>query len=124
VLRSYLLSLYGARKTGLARARCAGGALVVEPGARDLAAMIADVRQGLLMTRFSGGAPNDKGDFSGVAKNSYYVESGEIRQPIAETMIHGNMAGLLEDVVETSRERADFGDSILPWCRVRGIGVS
>ena len=124
VLKSYLLSLYGARKTGLARARTAGGCLVVESGVRSLAEILADVDRGLLVTRFSGGAPNDKGDFSGIAKNSYYIEGGALRYPVAETMISGNMAKLLENVVELSRERADFGDAIFPWCRVRGIGVS
>jgi PmbA protein len=124
VLKSYLLSLYGARKTGLARARTAGGCFVVESGVRSLAEMLADVDRGLLVTRFSGGAPNDKGDFSGIAKNSYYIEGGTVRYPVAETMISGNMARLLENVVEVSRERADFGDAIFPWCRVRDIGVS
>jgi PmbA protein len=124
VLRSYLLSLYGAHKTGLARARTAGGAWVVQAGSRPLDEILRDVRQGVLITRFSGGAPNDRGDFSGVAKNSYYIENGEIRHPIAETMISGNMAQLLQNVVEVSKERADFGDSILPWCRVDGVGVS
>jgi len=124
VLRSYLLSLYGARKTGLARARTAGGCEVVDAGARPLDALIGDVDRGLLVTRFSGGRPNEKGDFSGIAKNSYYIENGAVQYPIAETMISGNLAALLKNVADVSRERADFGFAVYPWCRVTGIGIS
>ena len=123
-LASYLLSLYGARKTGLARARTGGGCLVVEPGPRSRDAIVRDIARGVLITRFSGGRPNDKGDFSGVAKNSYYIENGAVKYPIAETMVSGNMARLLEDIVEVSRERAEYGYATLPWVRVRNVGIS
>jgi len=86
--------------------------------------MIRDVKAGILITRFSGGRPNDKGDFSGVAKNSYYVDNGEVSYPISETMVSGNMAALLTNIVAISSERADFGSGIFPWVRVSGIGIS
>jgi PmbA protein len=124
VLRSFLLDLYGSRKTGLARAATGGGAWVVEAGATPLDTMIRDVKAGILITRFSGGRPNDKGDFSGVAKNSYYVDNGEVSYPISETMVSGNMAALLTNIVAISSERADFGSGIFPWVRVSGIGIS
>jgi PmbA protein len=124
VLKSFLLDLYGARKTGLPRAATAGGAWVVEAGTTPLQSMIAGVREGVLITRFSGGRPNDKGDFSGIAKNSYYIDNGTIAFPLSETMVSGNLAQLLQDIVAVSVERADFGSAILPWVRVSGVGVS
>ena len=51
--------------------------------------MVADVEKGVLITRFSGGRPSDNGDFSGVAKNSYYIEDGEVKFPLSETMVSG-----------------------------------
>jgi PmbA protein len=124
ILKSYLLNLYGSKKTGLPLSSTAGGCLVVDPGDTDLADMIASTGQGVLITRFSGGVPNDRGDFSGVAKNSYYVADGEIRYPISETMISGNLAELLRNVDAISSERADFGWSRFPWIRAQGVGVS
>ncbi len=124
VLKSYLLDLYGARKTGLERARTGGGCYVVDAGATALADIIGTTRQGVLITRFSGGRPNEKGDFSGVAKNSYYVADGELKFPISETMISGNLADALLAINAVSRERADFGRAIYPWVRTTGIGVS
>ena len=99
-------------------------AWVVEAGATPLDTMIRDVKAGILITRFSGGRPNDKGDFSGVAKNSYYVDNGEVSYPISETMVSGNMAALLTHIVAISAERADFGSGVFPWVRVGGIGIS
>ncbi len=124
VLRSFLLDQYGSRKTGLTRAVTGGGAWVVDAGATPLAEMIRDVKAGILITRFSGGRPNDKGDFSGIAKNSYYIDNGAVAFPISETMVSGNLAALLTSIVSISSERADFGSGIFPWVRVSGIGIS
>lgn len=124
VLRTYLLSLYGANKTGLARAVNSGGCYVVEPGLESYEKLIAGVEQGILLTRFSGGRPNDRGDFSGVAKNSYYIRDGEVQFPIRETTVSGNMVDLLQSVQAISRDRLDYGDSVLPWVRVSGITAS
>ncbi len=124
VLRSFLLDHYGARKTGRARAVTGGGAWVVDAGTTPLPAMIRDVKNGILITRFSGGRPNDKGDFSGIAKNSYYIENGAVAFPISETMVSGNMAELLTNIIAVSSERADYGSGIFPWVRVGGIGIS
>ncbi|MCX7063835.1 MAG: metallopeptidase TldD-related protein, partial [Proteobacteria bacterium] len=124
VLKSFLLDLYGSRKTGRARAVTGGGAWVVDAGTTPLEAMIRDVKAGVLITRFSGGRPNDKGDFSGIAKNSYYIENGAVVYPISETMVSGNMASVLTNIISISKERADFGSGIFPWVRVGDIGIS
>lgn len=123
VLEHYLLGLYGAHKTGLPRADT-GGCWVMPAGDTPKASMIRDVQQGVLISRFSGGRPNNKGDFSGIAKNSYYIKNGEIQYPLSETMISGNLADLMKNVVAVSTERADYGSRILPWLRVTDIGVS
>lgn len=123
-LRSYLLGLYGARKLDLPRAANAGGCLVVDAGDTAYDDMIASVDEGILITRFSGGRPNDRGDFSGIAKNSYYVKDGRIRFPIRETTVSGNLVSLLESIDAVSRERLNFGSSVLPWVRARGITAS
>jgi PmbA protein len=124
ILNSYLVDLYGSRKTGLERPKTGGGCYVVDAGDDALEEIIASTRAGVLITRFSGGRPSEKGDFSGVAKNSYYVADGEIKYPISETMISGNLADVLLNIDAISSERADFGHAIYPWVRTTGIGVS
>jgi PmbA protein len=124
ILTSYLVDLYGSRKTGLERARTGGGCYVVDAGNVALDEIIGSTRKGVLITRFSGGRPNEKGDFSGIAKNSYYVADGEVKHPISETMVSGNLAEVLLNIDAISSERADFGHAIYPWVRTTGIGVS
>ncbi|MCZ6871304.1 MAG: metallopeptidase TldD-related protein, partial [Gammaproteobacteria bacterium] len=124
VLRTYLLDLYGANKTGHARAETGGGCFVIEPGDSSYDEMVSHIDEGILITRFSGGVPSPKGDFSGVAKNSYYISGGQIRQPVSETMIAGNLVDMWNSIEEISRERVDFGTQIMPWIRMSGVSVS
>jgi PmbA protein len=124
VLKTHLLSLYGAAKTGLSRTANDGGAFVVAPGNQPLAQLIKGVKKGLLLTRFSGGTPNPSGDFSGVAKNSFYIEDGTIKYPLIETMISGNLITLFRELTAVSAERVNFGDALLPWIAAQGVTIS
>ena len=124
VLKTYLLSQYGAKKTGLTRAVNQGGAYEIEKGETSYSSMIKNIKQGILLCRFSGGHPAQNGDFSGVAKNSYYIENGEVKHPINETMISGNLENLFLSIKDISSETIDFGDSILPWISFKGVTVS
>ncbi len=124
VLRSFLLSLYGSRKTGLDRSANTGGIYVVDPGTDSFSNMVKSVDRGLLLCRFSGGNPAGNGDFSGVAKNSYYIEDGEIRYPVSETMVAGNIGEMLRSIKAISTERVNNGFSIYPWMTFSGITVS
>ncbi len=123
-LQSYLLGLYGANKLNMARAMNSGGAWVVDAGETPYDDLIASVDEGILITRFSGGRPNDRGDFSGIAKNSYYIKDGKIQYPIKETTVSGNLVDLLQSVDMVSSERLNFGSSLLPWVKATGITAS
>jgi PmbA protein len=124
VLKTYLLGLYGANKTGLPRAVNSGGSYIAEPGDVTFDEMVAGVKEGILITRFSGGRPNDRGDFSGIAKNSYYIKDGKVQFPIKETTVSGNMVDLLNTIDAVSTERLNTGGSLLPWVRVTGVSAS
>ncbi|MBN1685117.1 MAG: TldD/PmbA family protein [Spirochaetales bacterium] len=124
VLAAFLLSLYGSRKTGGRRSLSSGGCYIVEPGGDSFTELVKSVRKGLLVCRVSGGHPGNNGDFSAVAKNSYYVKDGEITKPLAETMISGNVVAMLQEIGGVSRERVNFGNALLPWISFGGVTVS
>ncbi len=124
VLQTFLLSLYGSKKTGLQRVSNSGGSLIIDNGETPLEKMIQSVRKGVLLSRFSGGSPSDNGDFSGVAKNSFYIENGIIQYPISETMVSGNIVDMFQKVKHISKEEVNFGDEIFPWVQLEGITVS
>jgi len=124
VLQTFLLSLYGSKKTGLQRVSNSGGSLIIDNGETPLEEMIQSVQKGVLLSRFSGGSPSDNGDFSGVAKNSFYIENGIIQYPISETMVSGNIVDMFQKVKHISKEEVNFGDEIFPWVQLEGITVS
>ncbi len=124
ILKTFLLTLYGANKTGLKRAVNNGGCYVVEPGEKSLDEIVSQIDRGIMVARYSGGYPSQNGDFSGVAKNSYYIENGKIQYPISETMISGNLINMLKNIIDISRERVDFGSGIYPWIAFSGVTIS
>ncbi|HXK49914.1 MAG TPA: TldD/PmbA family protein [Clostridiales bacterium] len=124
VLKSNLLTLFGSRKTKQERAKTDGSNLSIDAGEVSLADMIKNTKKGILLSRFSGGHPNDNGDFSGIAKNSYYIEDGQIKYPVKEIMVTGNLIGLINNIVSISEEVTDFGYTKFPWMKVSGITIS
>ncbi|HJN49427.1 MAG: metallopeptidase TldD-related protein [Pseudomonadales bacterium] len=123
-LNTYLLSLYGSNKLDMERAANNGGCYVIDAGDKSFDDIISSVKEGIYINRFSGGIPNERGDFSGVAKNSYYIKDGTIQYPIQETTVSGNMVELLQSIETISSERLNSGESILPWVRVSGVTAS
>ena len=101
-----------------------GGDLVVEPGDKTLAELIASVDKGLLMGGFSGGQPGTNGEFSGVAKNSFLIENGKIKGAVTETMVNGNLGEALRNIRGISKELLCNGDSVVPYIAVDGIVIS
>ena len=124
VLQHFMLSLYVANKTGQKRAPNSDDTLVMQPGDTPLEDLIAGIDKGLLVGGFSGGAPGANGEFSGVAKNSFLIENGKVTSAVSETMISGNLAGMLQTVRGISKETICRGYSILPWLAVDGITIS
>ena len=124
VLKSFMLSLYGANRTGLPRALNTSDALVMEPGDKTKEELIAGIRDGLLVGRFSGGEPSPNGDFSGVAKNSFRIKDGKLGKAVNETMISGNLADMLQNIGGVSAELVCSGGYVLPWVVFRGVVIS
>ena len=70
------------------------------------------------------GSPAANGDFSGIIKNSFAIDGGVVGTALSETMINGNVAQMLRDVVAVSAERIDTGGWCMPWVRVSGLHFS
>jgi PmbA protein len=121
VLKTYALSDYGARKTGLPRSENGFANRVIDAGSSSLEEMIKKTKKGLLLARFSGGSPAANGDFSGVAKNSFLIEDGRVTTPVSEMMISGNAFELMKSVTAVSKERVNDGGTLTPWIAVEGL---
>ena len=124
VLRSYMLGLYVANKSGYAPAKNTSFAAIIERGDTSYEDMIKGIKKGIIVGRFSGGMPSSNGDFSGVAKNSFLIEDGQITGAVSETMINGNLADILKNIVAISKETVADGTSVLPYIAVSGVTIS
>ncbi|MCR5040870.1 MAG: TldD/PmbA family protein [Clostridia bacterium] len=124
VLKQFLVGLYGAEKTGFGRAPNSSGSMIITPGEKSLDEIVAGIDKGILVGRFSGGAPAQNGDFSGVAKNSFLISGGRLAGAVTETMISGNIAEMLMNITDISRETVCDGGSVIPYVAVSGITVS
>jgi len=124
ILKTFMLSLYAANKTGHKRAPNDSFDMVIEGGDTPYDDMIKNIEKGIIVGRFSGGEPNAKGDFSGVAKNSFLVENGKITCALRETMINGNLADLFKSIIAISKETTENGSSVLPSIAFSGIVIS
>lgn len=124
ILKSYLLTLEGSNKTKLPRGKNHGDAFNIKEGQQSIDDLIKSTDRGILLGRFSGGRPSSNGDFSGVAKNSYYIENGEIKYPLSEVMISGNLIEMFKNIDAISKERINFGNALMPWISCSGITIS
>ncbi|HEX6691933.1 MAG TPA: metalloprotease PmbA [Burkholderiales bacterium] len=100
VVEGYFLGSYSARKLGMQSTGNAGGHhnLVVAPGKRDFRAMLREMGRGLLVTELLGQGVNMvTGDYSRGAAG-YWVEGGEIRYPVEEITIAGNLKDMFRGI--------------------------
>ena len=124
MLENFMLSLYAANKTNNRRAPNDAWDLVIQNGDTPYDDIIQNIERGIIVGRFSGGSPNSKGDFSGVAKNSFLIENGKITKALRETMINGNLADLFKNVIAVSKETLASGGSVMPAIAFGGVTVS
>lgn len=107
VLEGYLLGSYSARRLGLETTANAGGPqnLVVSANASDLDALVRDMGTGLIVEELIGQGVNGvTGDYSRGAVG-HWVENGEIRQPVHEVTIAGNLRELYRRIAAIGEDR-------------------
>ncbi|HTQ73551.1 MAG TPA: metalloprotease PmbA [Burkholderiales bacterium] len=100
VLRGYFLGSYSARKLGMKTTGSAGGNhnLILQGGELDLPGLIRRMGRGLLVTELIGFGVNlVTGDYSRGAAG-FWVEGGEIRHPVEEITIAGNLRDMFRSI--------------------------
>ncbi len=100
VVEGYFLGSYSARKLGMQSTGNAGGPhnLLVKSGSLDLAGLLREMQRGLLVTELLGQGINMvTGDYSRGAAG-YWVEGGEIRHPVEEITIAGNLRDMFRGI--------------------------
>ena len=100
VVEGYFLGSYSARKLGMQSTGNAGGHhnLVVRSEGPDFRGMLRELGRGLLVTELLGHGVNMvTGDYSRGAAG-YWVEGGEVRFPVEEITIAGNLRDMFKGI--------------------------
>ena len=107
VLEGYMLSSYSARRLGLETTANAGGAqnLIVSANASGFDELVRQMDTGLIVEELIGHGVNQvTGDYSRGAVG-HWVEGGEVKYPVHEVTIAGNLKELYRSIVAVGEDR-------------------
>ncbi len=136
VLKAFIYDSYTANKEGVESTGNASRSdystppsvsisnLIVEEGRGKFEDLIQDVERGIVINRFSGNVNPQSGDFSGLAKQASYIENGEVKFPLKETMISGNSFTALKNIIDIGEEkRATFTGVYTPPILIKDLKI-
>jgi PmbA protein len=126
VLRGYFLGSYSARKLGLKTTGSAGGNhnLILQGGELDLPGLIRKMGRGLLVTELIGFGVNlVTGDYSRGAAG-YWVEGGEIRHPVEEITIAGNLRDMFRSIAAIGSDALTRGSRTCGSILIEGMTIA
>ncbi len=106
VLKGWFLSTYSGRKLGMPSTGNAGGNhnLIVTAGELDFAGLVKKMGRGFIVTEMMGQGVNTvTGDYSRGA-SGFWVEGGEIRFPVEEVTIAGNLLDMFKGIVAVGND--------------------
>ncbi len=135
ILRTYIHNAYTASKANVKSTGNASGGIntpplidstnfIINAGNIRYDDMIKEVKHGIIINRFSGNVNAVDGNFSGVVKGGYLVEHGEIKHPVREVMVAGNVFDALKNISMLSKEQILVLDSLLPYIVIDNISFT
>lgn len=87
------------------------------------AQLIGSVKRGILVGYISGTMPAPNGDFSGAVKDGFYIENGEIKYPVVECMVSGNVFDMFRRIRGVSSERILQRGLSMPYIALDGATI-
>jgi len=130
VLKRYISNTYVANVLGIEATGNASSLLdvaptntLVAPGDMSTEELLEGVKRGIYVRRFSGDVRFQDGVVSGVAKQAFYVENGEIKHPVVGCMISGNLYDMLRNVSGASKEVERVLNVYAPTLRIEKVSI-
>jgi PmbA protein len=121
VLRSYYVDSYYGKKLGMPPTTGSPSNVVVEPGDRSQTQLLADMKDGILVTGFLGGNSNSTtGDYS-FGVQGFRVRAGQLAEPVAEMNISGNLAELMQRLVAVGNDAYPYSTIRTPTLVFEGV---
>lgn len=124
VFRNLYVDTYYGRKLGQAPTTGSPSNRVVTPGARSLATIVADVKDGVYITSWLGGNSDPTtGDFS-FGIRGHLIENGVVGGPIGEMNVTGNLLTLFSGLVEVGSDTWKYSSTLSPTLVFDGVQFS
>jgi PmbA protein len=114
VVSTYFVDTYYGKKLGMAPTTGSASNLTFPGGQGDQASLLADLKEGVLVTGFLGGNTNaSTGDFS-LGVQGFMVRGGQIAEPIAEMNIAGNQLELWQRLIGVGADPYPYSAVLTP----------
>jgi PmbA protein len=124
VLKSYYVDTYYGKKLGMAPTTGNMSNLTWKLGTKDRDALIADIKDGVLVTSFIGGNSNGTtGDFS-VGFQGFAIRGGKLAEPIAEMNLSGKHVDAWKRLVAVGNDPFVHSESRTPTLVFDGLQVA
>ncbi len=98
--------------------------ILITPGEASKDNLAGDIKQGVLVTRFSGFPNLVTGDFSGVVKGGFLIQKGKVEKPLIATLITGNIYYGLNNIIGISKETKKLGNFVLPYIGIDNVSIT
>ncbi|MDW8033764.1 MAG: metallopeptidase TldD-related protein, partial [Nitrososphaerota archaeon] len=122
---SYTAGILGTETTGNASGflSVAPSNILVYPGGCSDEEIVKDIKRGLFVKRFSGDIRPENGIVSGSVKQAFLVENGEIKHPVKECMISGNLYAFLNGITRIGSVLKRRGQVITPRIVIENVSI-
>jgi PmbA protein len=97
---------------------------LIKPGEKNLAALVAQLDNGIIVDQMLGGSAGISGEFSINVELGYRVKNGQIVGRIKDTMVAGNVYTALKNLVELGSDAEWNGSCYTPSVIVEGLSVT
>ena len=121
VLKAYYIDTYYGKKLQMAPTTAGPSNLVWTLGDKDQAALLAAMKEGILVTSFLGGNSNGlTGDFS-LGVQGFRVRGGKIAEPVGEMNISGNHLDLWKKLAAVGNDPYPYSSMKTPTLVFEGV---
>lgn len=124
VLKNFYIDTYYGKKLGMAPTTGSPSNRIMELGTKDLAGLISDLSEGILITSWLGGnSDGATGDFS-LGVRGHLIEDGQIGAPVSEMNVTGNLLTLFQSLIEVGNDPWRFSPLKAPTLVFEDVNFS
>ena len=121
VLKNYYVDTYYGKKLEMAPTSGSSSNVIMKPGEKSAKELLADMKEGILVTGFLGGNSNGTtGDYS-FGVQGFRVRAGQIAEPVAEMNISGNLGDLMKRLVAVGNDPYPYSSLRVPTLVFDGV---